>query len=70
MKKKGVLYRIEYSVKGFKGLQSRDIFADGGETHDDIRKYFRAAHNNNFVIKRIGTKRIKDSSLLFPFEKK
>jgi hypothetical protein len=70
MKKKGVLYRIEYRVDGVKGLLTQDIFADGGETHDDVRKYFHATHQKGCVIKRIGTTRIKDSSKLFPFGKK
>ena len=67
MKKKGVLYRVEYTVQGAKGLgvQHQDVFADDGETHDDVRKYFRRTHAGNCIIKRIGTKRIKDSSKLF-----
>ena len=65
MKKKGVLYRVEYRIEGVKGLQHQDVFADGGETHDDVRKYFYATHQKGCIIKRIGTKRIKDSKNLF-----
>ena len=70
MKKKGVLYRIEYRIEGVKGKQHQDIFADGGETHDDLRVFFRSTHPSNHIINRIGTTRIKDSSKLFPFGKK
>jgi hypothetical protein len=65
MKKKGVLYRVEYRIEGVKGVQHQDVFADDGETHDDVRRYFRRTHADNCIIKRIGTKRIKDSSKLF-----
>ena len=69
MKKRGVLYRVEYRRDGFRGVGYWDVFADGGETHADIRKHFHTLYGRKCIIVRIGTKKVKDSSTLFPAKK-
>jgi hypothetical protein len=66
MKKKGILYRLVFTIDGFRGTRYEDVFADGGETRLDMMAYFKRTHAKSHKLVSIGAKPIADSSVLFP----
>ncbi len=65
MKKKGILYRLVFTIDGFRGTRYEDVFADGGETRLEMMAYFKRTHAKSHKLLNIGTKPIADSRVLF-----